>query len=193
MSDELTATVANRYISPAIRNGGGANMWGVDWMWGVPMLLASVAFQVVGLVVITGLLRWSRARRVKPRSMLNFLWMALLVANAILLLHIAEAIAWAWLYVKLEAIDSFPDAMLFSFNAITSYGHNDSQLADKWKLLGAIEAMTGVMIFGLSTAFFSAPLNACGRTKTRLHRWGLVGPVHGVRNEDEAGAPTVRR
>lgn len=133
-------------------------MWGVDWVWGVPMLLASVAFQVVGLVTIETLLRWSRARRAKPRSMMNFLWMALLISNAILLLHVLEAIAWAWLYVKLEAIDDFPDAMLFSFNAITSYGHNDSQLADKWKLLGAIEAMNGVMIFGLSTAFFFSAL-----------------------------------
>lgn len=129
-------------------------MWGVDWVWGVPMLLGSVAFQVVGLVAIEGLLRWSRARRVKPRTLTNFLWMVLLIANGILTLHVLEAIAWAWLYVKLEAIDDFPDAMLFSFNAITSYGHNDSQLSDKWKLLGAIEAMNGVMIFGLSTAFF---------------------------------------
>jgi hypothetical protein len=133
-------------------------MWGVDWMWGVPMLLASVAFQVVGLVAIEALLRRSRMRRTEPRSILNFLWMALLVSNAILLLHILEATAWAWLYFKIEAIDDFPAAMLFSFNAITSYGHNDSQLADKWKLLGAIEAMTGVMIFGLSTAFFFSAL-----------------------------------
>jgi hypothetical protein len=133
-------------------------MWGIDWAWGVPMLLGAVAFQVVGLVGIEGLLRWSQARRVKPRSLLNFLWMTLLVANAILLLHVVEASAWAWLYLKLEAIDGFPDAMLFSVNAITSYGHNDSQLAGKWRLLGAIEALNGVMIFGLSTAFFISAL-----------------------------------
>lgn len=133
-------------------------MWGVDWAWGVPMLLGAVAFQVAGLVGIEGLLRWSQARRVKPRSLMNFLWITLLVANAIMLLHVAEATAWAWLYLKLEAIDDFPSAMLFSFNAITSYGHNDSQLANKWKLLGAIEAMNGVMIFGLSTAFFISAL-----------------------------------
>lgn len=142
-------------------------MWGVDWVWGVPMLLASVAFQVAGLVVITGLLRRSQARRVKPRSMLNFLWMALLVSNGILVLHVLEAVAWAWLYLKLEAIDSFPDAMLFSFNAITSYGHNDSQLADKWRLLGAIEAMNGVMIFGLSTAFFFSALEHLRENRDR--------------------------
>jgi hypothetical protein len=133
-------------------------MWGVDWIWGVPMLLGAGAFQVVGLVLIDMLLRRSQARRVKPRSLMNFLWVTLLVSNAILLLHIAEATAWAWLYVKLEAIDDFPSAILFSMNAITSYGHNDSQLADKWKLLGAIESMNGVMIFGLSTAFFFAAL-----------------------------------
>lgn len=139
-------------------------MWGVDWAWGVPMLLIAIAFQVAGLVGIEGVLRWSQARRKKPRSLMNFLWMALVVSNAILLLHVVEATAWAWLYVKLEAIDDFPAAMLFSFNAITSYGHNDSQLANKWKLLGAIEAMNGVMIFGLSTAFF---INALSQMRGR--------------------------
>jgi hypothetical protein len=133
-------------------------MWGVDWVWGIPLLLGTVAFHIFGLVGIAGLLQRSNARRVRPRSLLNFIWMSLFVTNAILLLHIAEATAWAWLYLKLEAIDSFPDAMLFSFNAITSYGHDNSQLAGKWRLLGAIESMNGVMIFGLSTAFFFAAM-----------------------------------
>ncbi len=46
---ELTAALANRYTSPIIKRGG-VIMWSVDWLFGVPMLLASVAFQVIGLV-----------------------------------------------------------------------------------------------------------------------------------------------
>jgi len=43
--------------------------------------------------------------------------------------------------------------MLYSLNAITSYGHESTVLSRDWRLLGAIESMDGVMIFGLATAF----------------------------------------
>jgi hypothetical protein len=47
--------------------------------------------------------------------------------------------------------------MLYSLGAITSYGHAGVFLEDRWKLLGAIEAMNGLILFGLTTAFlFSA-------------------------------------
>ena len=44
-------------------------------------------------------------------------------------------------------------AMLFSLNAITSYGHANLQLEAHWQLMGAIEALNGWLLFGLSTAF----------------------------------------
>lgn len=128
-------------------------MWGVDWAWGVPLLLGAVAFQVVGLVLIEAILRWSQSRRVKPRSLTNFLLAVLFTANALLFLHVLEGMAWAWLYLQLEAVDDFPKALLISLNALTSYGHDGGRLEEKWQLLGAIESMNGVMIFGLSTAF----------------------------------------
>jgi hypothetical protein len=43
--------------------------------------------------------------------------------------------------------------MLYSLNALTSYGHEAVLLTDDWRLLGAIESMNGVMIFGLTTAY----------------------------------------
>jgi hypothetical protein len=43
--------------------------------------------------------------------------------------------------------------MLYSLNAITSYGHTDLVLARHWQLMGAIEALNGWLLFGLTTAF----------------------------------------
>ena len=49
-------------------------------------------------------------------------------------------------------------AMLYSLSAITSYGHSAIFLEERWKLLGAIEAMNGLILFGLTTAFLFAAI-----------------------------------
>jgi hypothetical protein len=43
--------------------------------------------------------------------------------------------------------------MLYSLGAITSYGGSKFYLEDRWALLGPIEAVNGLMLFGLTTAF----------------------------------------
>jgi hypothetical protein len=52
-------------------------------------------------------------------------------------LHGVEATAWAVLYIWLGAMSDLPAAMLYSLSAITSYGHAEIFLEDRWKLLGA--------------------------------------------------------
>jgi hypothetical protein len=47
-------------------------------------------------------------------------------------------------------------AVLYSLGAMTTYGHATLFLEDRWALLGAIEALNGVLLFGLTTAFLFA-------------------------------------
>jgi len=39
---------------------------------------------------------------------------------------------------------------------MTSYGHENLFLASHWRMLGALEALTGWILFGLTTAFLFA-------------------------------------
>jgi len=73
-------------------------------------------------------------------------------------LHGVEAVAWAALYVWVGAMSDPSTAILYSLSAITSYGHSEVFLQDRWKLLGAIEAMDGLILFGLTTAFLFAAI-----------------------------------
>lgn len=132
-------------------------VWGADWGFGVPMILASVAFHVSGLVGLEWLLIVLERRRQRPRSIAYFLFLMLLIANIVLIMHVLEAAAWAFLYWRLGALPDFQTSSLYSLNALTSYGHEAIKLTNDWRLLGAIESMNGVIIFGLTTAFlFSA-------------------------------------
>ena len=69
------------------------------------------------------------------------------------ILHIGEAGIWAFAYKALGALTDYRTAMLYSLNAITSYGHTNVSLEDYWHLMGALEALNGWLLFGLSTAF----------------------------------------
>jgi hypothetical protein len=68
-------------------------------------------------------------------------------------LHGFEAGIWAASYRILGALPEFKSAMLYSINALTSYGHENLLLQSHWQPLGAIEALNGCLLFGLTTAF----------------------------------------
>jgi hypothetical protein len=96
--------------------------------------------------------------------------LALLIVVTVLLLtvlHAVEAGAWAGAYVALGAPPDIASAMLYSLSAMTSYGHADVFLAKHWQLMGAIEALNGMMLFGLSTAFLFAVLREHWPTRMR--------------------------
>jgi hypothetical protein len=81
---------------------------------------------------------------------------ALFVAGAALMatvLHAIEGTVWAVTYLGLGALPDIRTPMPYSLSAITSYGHAQVFLDPNWQMLGALEALNGVILFGLTTAF----------------------------------------
>ena len=78
---------------------------------------------------------------------------AVLLATA---LHGAEAAAWAAAYLFLGVVPDPKSATLYSLNAMTTYGHESVSLAQHWQMMGALEALNGMLLFGLTTAFLFA-------------------------------------
>src|SRR5271166_3364673 len=55
-------------------------------------------------------------------------------------------------------LDTLPDtksAMLYSLSAMTSYGHANLFLEKQWQLMGALEALNGMLLFGLTAFLFA--------------------------------------
>jgi hypothetical protein len=69
------------------------------------------------------------------------------------ILHGIEAGIWAAAYRLLGALPDDRSALLYSLSAITTYGHSEIYLAGRWRLMGALEALNGVILLGLTTAF----------------------------------------
>ena len=133
--------------------------WSNNWAWGLPLIVLTVLVHAFSLVVI-------RDRVVLELPMLlharrsEFVLALLMIVTVLLLtvLHAVEATAWAGAYVILGARADFASAILYSLSAMTSYGHANVFLAKEWQLMGAIEALNGMLLFGLSTAFLFAVL-----------------------------------
>jgi len=79
-------------------------------------------------------------------------------------LHGIEAAAWAGAYLFLGALPDSRAAMLYSLGAMTTYGHANEYLEDRWRLMGTLEALNGMLLFGLTTAFLFATIQ---------HAWPL--------------------
>jgi hypothetical protein len=133
--------------------------WSNNWAWGLPLIVLTVLVHALALVEL-------RDRIVLPLPLLlrarrsSIVLAVLMVVSVLLLtvLHAIEAGAWAGAYVALGARPDVASAMLYSLSAMTSYGHANVFLAQHWQLMGAIEALNGMMLFGLSTAFLFAVL-----------------------------------
>ena len=68
------------------------------------------------------------------------------------MLHAIEAGIWAAAYRLLGALPDNKSAILYSLSAITTYGHSEIFLTDRWRLMGALEALNGIILIGLTTA-----------------------------------------
>ena len=68
------------------------------------------------------------------------------------ILHAIEAGVWAAAYVALGARPDFASAMLYSLSAMTAYCHANVYLAEHWQLMGALEALNGMMLLPTARA-----------------------------------------
>ena len=68
-------------------------------------------------------------------------------------LHIIEAAIWAAAYLWLGAFGSLEAAILYSVDSIATRGASGLVLQSHWQMMGALEAVNGVLLFGISTAF----------------------------------------
>lgn len=92
----------------------------------------------------------------------------LLGVFGIFALHTAEIWAYAALYRFLGEAGAFTDALYFSTTAFASLGFGDIVLSPRWRLISAIEAANGVILFAWSTAFL---LTLTRRVGVFNHEW----------------------
>jgi hypothetical protein len=137
-----------------MRDLNGGLMWNGNWAWSLPLIVLSVILHVSVLAVInTRVVRMTGGLKARFRFMFVFAMVLGVTTMLAILLHILEASIWALVYWILGALPTGTSAFLYSLGAMTTYGHEPVYLADHWRLMGAFEAVNGMILFGLTTAF----------------------------------------
>lgn len=103
---------------------------------------------------VTAALRWSAARAGKAGGFWPRAWFFTCLAGWMILFHLVEISAWAFAYFWSGAIGDLQSAAYFSSVTYTTTGYGDVVLGKEWRLLGGIEALTGILMCGWSTGFF---------------------------------------
>ena len=129
-----------------------------SWRWGLSLIALTMAIHAAA-VVMMGIV--AVKIRVRLETRVFDLWnlipimicivgvMGLLLAVVLLI----ECGIWAAAYLWLGALDSPLDALLFSIDSMSTRGASGLTLQRHWQLMGALESVNGMLLFGLSTAW----------------------------------------
>ena len=134
------------------------------------MVVVTVMIHLVGLTVLMRLLRshgrFVRKLRIRPLTLL------LAASLGIFAIHTIEIWVYAALYLWLNTFRYFEEALYFSTVTYASVGYGDLLMPHRWRILGAIEGATGILMLGWSTAFLVSML---AQLKLFRHDWLAPG------------------
>jgi voltage-gated potassium channel len=130
------------------------------------MVLVTVMIHLVGLAILIRLLR-SHHRLMRPVRIMP-LTLLLAASVGIFAIHTIEIWLYAALYLRLGAMAEFEQSLYFSTVTYASIGYGDVLLPHAWRILGAIEGATGIIMLGWSTAFLVSLL---ARLNMFRHDW----------------------
>jgi hypothetical protein len=127
--------------------------WYTNWIASLPLILLTVLIHVSGLAVIK-----NRAidvvERAAARGSRNYVF-ALMIGCTVLLvtvLHAIDAAIWGIAYILLGALPDSHAAMLYSLGAMTTFGNPTFNPEAQWQLMGVVESLNGVILFGFTVA-----------------------------------------
>ena len=103
-------------------------------------------------LVMTAVVLVARRATARERPASAALAVMIATVSVLMLAHIAEVSVWALAYALVDAAPSGADVLDFAFVNYTTLGYGNVVPVERWRLLGPMTAMNGVLMFGWSTA-----------------------------------------
>jgi len=140
----------------------------------LPKILAALCLMALCVVVhAIGVTLALRRMGREPRGARGFgrlTWLLVMLASWMVLFHLAEITVWAWFFSWKQAMPDLQTAIYFSATTYTTTGYGDLVLPAEWRLVGSVEALTGILMCGWSTGFFFAAVNRIFDAQTPVTR-----------------------
>ena len=129
-----------------------------SWIWGLSLIASTMAIHAAAVVIMAFVGVKIRVR-LEARGVNLWNLIAILICLTAVIglllaaLHGIESGIWAVAYLWLGALDSPIDALLFSLDSMSTRGASGLTLERHWQLMGALESVNGMLLFGVSTAW----------------------------------------
>jgi len=128
----------------------------INMFLGLPTMVICLLLQVMLLVVM---IRYYVARQDWLDD--NSFWPGLLLISMVMMIlvlgNLVQIAVWALLFQTLGEFHRFDLAFYHSAVNFGSLGYGDIVMSDRHKLLGALEAINGILMIGVSTAALTTP------------------------------------
>ena len=113
--------------------------------------LANIAVHALAMLLV---IRAAREAAAKWLSLPALRLGAVMIATVAVLMaaHMCEISIWSLAYALLGVAPEGADRLYFAFVNFTTLGYGDIVPVPRWRLLGPMTAMNGVLLFGWSTA-----------------------------------------
>lgn len=122
-------------------------------LWGTIVLSACAIIHVGALSVMIEVLekigQWAKGRsRFLRTAVVTGAAFAMIVSS-----HTVQVWLWAYVLIYMGAFEYLYDALYFSLVTYTTVGYGDVVLPVQFRVFGAFGGVTGILCFGISTAF----------------------------------------
>ena len=122
------------------------------------LLIASCLVAITVAIHAAGLGKvLSHVLHSKERPEMHFwpiTWLLIRVAWLLLLFHLFKIAVWALFFWWRKCMPDAESSFYFSAVTYATIGYGDLVLPKEWRMLGPMEGFSGILMFGLSTAFF---------------------------------------
>ena len=138
------------------------------------LVATTIAIHACGTAWWVSHLQRLRERTAEQVSFARLLDVLLRTAFVLLGLHLVEMAIWALAYhlLPITEISSFEEAVYFSVVTFTTVGYGDVTLTAPWRTLAGVEALSGILVLGWSTALSFAVLQTLLHGNTPTHSSG---------------------
>ena len=121
------------------------------------LVAVTVAIHSGGLAFILSLL-WHAPTRPHPHFW-QVTWLTIRIACSLIFIHVIEIAIWAMFFWWQKCLPDAESSFYFAGVTYTTVGYGDLLLPKEWRLFGPLEGLTGILMCGVSTAFFFAVLS----------------------------------
>ena len=124
------------------------------------LVTATIMYHIIGLIIMVVILKKLEKRVIHLHQLMRAVILVGFSGLFVLGVHVSEIWLWAIALIQIDAVPDLESALYFSTVTATTVGYGDLVVENSWRLLASFEAMSGILVFGISTAFLMAVLRS---------------------------------